>query len=435
MRYVKSLVESYAKIGSSILALIAAEAFIQLINAAFFLVLLIYFNKQGYPDYEAAGFVSYRFLGVVLVALPVGIYARGRRLLPLFYAASVMVPLLSLLILWGIEKHFSNLISIAMFFWGVFFNFITVVVNPFIIRNCDENARSEAFALSYASNSLASIVCGLLAWVLTSGLGFDIGERNVMFVIITLSLLALPLLRFVDRNENIEYLPQLELFEPDFESSSKKSGKRNLPSSLIQNYDWKIIFHALFPTLVIAIGAGFTIPFVSLFFFTVHHVDTDIFSLIGTITAILVTLLALLVPNLLKKWGFKKSITGTQIVAVTLLVLFSTTEWYAQWQWAAWLAAIFYISRQPLMNMTGPMTTELVLNYVGTRNREIISALTSAIWSGSWFFSSIIFKWLREAHQPYVNIFLITGAMYALGVVFYYRLIMAYEEKINISSN
>ena len=211
MRYVKSLVESYAKIGSSILALIAAEAFIQLINAAFFLVLLIYFNKQGYPDYEAAGFVSYRFLGVVLVALPVGIYARGRRLLPLFYAASVMVPLLSLLILWGIEKHFSNLISIAMFFWGVFFNFITVVVNPFIIRNCDENARSEAFALSYASNSLASIVCGLLAWVLTSGLGFDIGERNVMFVIITLSLLALPLLRFVDRNENIEYLPQLEL--------------------------------------------------------------------------------------------------------------------------------------------------------------------------------------------------------------------------------
>ncbi|MBK7819269.1 MAG: hypothetical protein IPJ60_18340 [Sphingobacteriaceae bacterium] len=54
------------------------------------------------------------------------------------------------------------------------------------------------------------------------------------------------------------------------------------------------------------------------------------------------------------------------------------------------IAIACYLLRQPLMNMAGPMTTELVLNYVGKNNREITSALTSAIWSGSWVISGLL---------------------------------------------
>jgi len=79
------------------------------------------------------------------------------------------------------------------------------------------------------------------------------------------------------------------------------------------------------------------------------------------------------------------------------------------------------------MNMAQPMTSEIVMNYVGEANREIVSALISAIWSGSWFVSSLIFKELREIGISYANVFLITASLYAIAVVWYYFLILDYE--------
>ena len=75
------------------------------------------------------------------------------------------------------------------------------------------------------------------------------------------------------------------------------------------------------------------------------------------------------------------------------------------------------------------MTSEIVMNYVGHKNREMVSALTAAIWSGSWFVSSIIFKVLRERDVPYVEVFFITAFLYGIGVVMYYFLILDYNKR------
>ena len=82
------------------------------------------------------------------------------------------------------------------------------------------------------------------------------------------------------------------------------------------------------------------------------------------------------------------------------------------------------------MNMAAPMTSELVMNYVGERNQEIVSALTSAIWSGSWYISARAFKILREYGLEYGYVFMITAAIYAVGVLWYHLLIRDYHRKI-----
>ncbi len=411
---ITNLARSYYRIGNDTLNLIYAETFIQLINASFFMVLLIHLNKVGYTDHASAELVSFRFLGVVISAIPLGIYVRNKPLLPFFYFSAVVVPLLTFAILIGIELHSNNFVKISMFLWGIVYNFITVLVNPFIIRNCPKSYQSEAFSLSYATGSIGSIFCGILSFGILSIPMGQIGEREVMFVVLFISIFAIFFLNKINRKEIVDVREE---------------------KSVGFSYDWKIILNALMPTFIIAIGAGFTIPFVNLFFFHVHHIDTKWVSIIGTVTSLLVFLLAMTVPNILKKYGYRKSISGTQSVAVALLILFATTEYYSNWKWAGILAAFFYMSRQPLMNMTAPMTTELVMNYVGPRNKEIISALTSAIWSGSWFFSSLLFKNLREINQPYVHIFLITGVLYILGVIWYYKLIVDYEFKIKMPGN
>jgi hypothetical protein len=59
----------------------------------------------------------------------------------------------------------------------------------------------------------------------------------------------------------------------------------------------------------------------------------------------------------------------------------------------------------------------------------------AAIWSGSWFFSTrFIFGSLRKTGWPYVDIFMITAALYAVGVFLYVLLIRAYgrREKLGL---
>jgi ABC-type sugar transport system permease subunit len=81
------------------------------------------------------------------------------------------------------------------------------------------------------------------------------------------------------------------------------------------------------------------------------------------------------------------------------------------------------------MNMAGPMTSELVMNYVGEKNREITSALTAAIWSGSWVISGYMVKIMFHQGFAFVNVFLITSGLYAFGVMMYYFLILDYGKR------
>ena len=69
------------------------------------------------------------------------------------------------------------------------------------------------------------------------------------------------------------------------------------------------------------------------------------------------------------------------------------------------------------MNMAAPMTSELTMNYVGVKNQEMLSAIMAAIWSGSWFFSSQIFRYLKSEGFNYAHIFYITAFLYFFGIL------------------
>jgi predicted MFS family arabinose efflux permease len=119
----------------------------------------------------------------------------------------------------------------------------------------------------------------------------------------------------------------------------------------------------------------------------------------------------------------------TQSLAILSLIFLALSELGAGTTGGLVLAIFFYTLRQPLMNMAAPMTSEVTMMYVGERNREMMSALTASIWSGSWFISAWIFEILREEKVRYMNIFFITALLYALGVLAYMLLIRKHEKK------
>jgi len=204
--------------------------------------------------------------------------------------------------------------------------------------------------------------------------------------------------------------------------------------SLHKTYDWSKIFKAISPLILISIGAGLTIPFVNLFFNSVFDFNSSDFSLLSSITAMLVFTFSLLVPTLRKKYGYWMTIVFVQTFAILCLVIMSLTEIYASYPYAVTIAVTAYIFRQPLMHMAHPASNELMMNYVGKNNQELISALSSSLWSASWFISAKLFEWLRLLDFRYYEIFLITALLYVLGVILYVFLIKEYENMQKKSS-
>ena len=411
-----NILRSYLDLPRNIHLLFLLEFFLSLIHVAFILILNIYLRKQGFSDPEIASFNSLRFVGALAFALPLGIYIRGRRLKPFFKMASLMVPLTSIMIIEAIHYSMTPLIQLSFILWGIGMMLMRVCSLPFIIRHTTNDNSTEALSLSASTWSLSTMVSGLiisgLVWISNIKLSPDLIKLNEYGILWIITLIG-----------SLSYVFTIQINE----DANFNKGKRPGIFSLHKTYDWSMIFKAISPLILISIGAGLTIPFVNLFFNSVFNFNSSDFSLLSSITAMLVFTFSLLVPTLRKKYGYWMTIVFVQTLAILCLVIMSLTEIYASYPYAVIIAVAAYIFRQPLMHMAHPASNELMMNYVGKNNQELISALSSSLWSASWFISAKLFEWLRLLDFRYYEIFLITAFLYVLGVILYVFLIKEYE--------
>jgi hypothetical protein len=409
MHTLKSVLRKYQQIDAPVLNAIAVQFSVQIVNTAFFLLLNYYMAEEGYADYQIANVVSFRFLAVFCLALPIGFFIKGRRLKPFFATAAIANPIFAHLLLLAIGQHWDYAVNALAMLWGLSYMCVQVTILPFILLNSRKDRHSEAFSLSFLSMSSMIAFIGLMNYILH---WIDPVLFNVKHVLQGVATLALAGVYFVWRIRVRENLSE------------------RVPLREIRNkYDWRSIIQALTPTFIIAIGAGFTIPVINLFFMNVHDVNSGTFSLLGSITYFMVVCVMIFMPAIKRNFGYRIAITLFQSLAVFALFSLAATEWYSDWSYAVYVAIFFYIIRQPLMNAAAPMTSELMMYYVGKRNQEIMSALNASIWSGSWFISMNLFALMRRAELSYVSIFMITVALYVVGVAWYALLIRRYYRK------
>lgn len=409
MNPIQSVFYGYRRVEGHIRNMIAAQFFIQSVNTAFFLLLNYYMAREGFADFEVAEVLSYRFLAVFCLAFPIGLFIKGRRLKPFFFAAAIGTPILSHLIIVAIDYQWKEALYAAAMFWGLAYTCIQITALPYILLNAKKETHSEAISMSFLSFSVTICLVGVGNFLLNQLSPEFFTEKRVLQIVASLSLLGV---YFVTRIRVPERL-------------SVRVPLRNA----LRGYDWNLIFRALIPTVIIAVGAGFTIPVINLFFLNVHGLPSKLFSLVGAFTFFLVAGVMIFMPYIRRRFGYQVAITLFQSAAVLALLILATTEYYKDWGFAVYIAIAAFVVRQPLMNAAGPMTSELTMYYVGRRNQEIMSAINASVWSGSWFVSMKLFGWLRQMDFQYASIFLITVAMYAVGVVWYVFLIRAYEER------
>lgn len=409
LRGIKQVIKNFAQLKRFVFLLILGVFFVQLIDAALFMLFNFYLKGLGYDDAAIAHLVSFRYGAVMLVAFPLGLFIKGRRLKPFFFWGALAVPIVAFLVIQFISLEWHWAAQIGMGTLGVAVTTLQVAVLPFLILNVPRERHSEAISLNFQIMSSTAFVVGLCHFILNSLSPTFFTEKRVLEIFTLMGLIG------------VFFISRIQIEEKISEKIPMRSFRKA--------YDWGLIFKVVVPTVLIAIGAGLTIPFINLFFEHVHDMDSRSFSIVGSMTFILVTIMMLFIPVLRRRFGYGVVITLFQSLAVIALVVLGTTEWYADWSGAAWIAIAAFTVRQPLMNVAAPATSELSLYYVGEKNQELISALNASIWSGSWFFSSRIFGYLRSSEVAYVNIFLMTAIMYTFAILWYVFLIKGYYKR------
>jgi predicted MFS family arabinose efflux permease len=408
----KKIFEGYAKVEKNIYMLVLSLFFIQLVNASFGLLRNYFMLDKGYKDYEIANFTSYNYIAIAFIAFPLGLFIKGRKLKKWFTVSMSVLPFIAMMEIYAIDHRIDYLIKISMLCWGIAFACLSATETPYLLLNSKKENHSEIFALIFQTFTISTILAGSIHYLFKFTIPYFSVDRNFLYLFSFIGLGGIYFLFKLDKNEiTSEKIPLLKAYK---------------------SYDWLVILSVIFPSTIIAIGAGLTIQFINLFFENVHHMKSDMYALMLAVTYVMVAFVTILIPSIKKNHGYHIAITAIQVLAIIFLFLLATTEWYKEKWYAIYFAMIFFIIRQPLMNAAGPMTSELSMHYVGEKNRELVSSLSASIWSGSWFFSAKIFEVLRAANIAYSSILIITALMYCLGVGGYQLLIRRYYKKIKL---
>ena len=408
--------ENYRIMPRRVVIFAAGQFLTNLIVSAQFLLLNLFLKHKGLGDPAIAALGSQRFVAALFLALPAGLWLRGRRLRGPMVLASALFPLTALA---SLEAVRLGLLTAASG-WFLAMGFASLLLNvgslPLRLRLAPPKHASEALSLLFATWAAASICGGVLSTVL-QGIGhLDLAGRQLVFdehaVLLVLTLAGFG-------------APFLYARLPDPAAPSMPAGHW----LRIERADWPVLTRAVLPTLCIATGAGLSIQFLNLFFSHVYQMSSATYTAYGSVTNVLVLGAGLVVPEVKRRLGWRGAILGVQSVAVVLLAVMGLTELWKAAAWALPVAIGCFILRQPLMSMAGPATSELTMSYVGDRNRELMSACNGAIWSGAWWLAARTFQILRTHHLPYWLVFLTTAALYLAGTYSYLLLIRSVERR------
>jgi len=409
-------IERYRELPKTVLYLVAGQFLINLIGSAHFFLLNLYLKEQGLDDPAIAALGSQRFVAGLFLAIPAGLWLRGRPLRKILVWGSILFPLSALAAIEAVRLSHLQVASGTFLLLGFAGLLLNVACLPMMLRLVPEEQSSEALSLVFASWAAASVCGGALSTGLQSLGRIDMGGIHVVFNEYT-TLLVLTLIAFA--------APFFHARLPDPPARKKRASHWfHVPRD-----DWPVLMKALVPTVCIATGAGLSIQFLNLFFSHVHQLSSKAYAGYGSISNVLVLIAGLVVPEIKRRLGWRGAIIGVQGIAVLLLIVMGLTELVRAAAWALPLAVGCFILRQPLMSMAGPSTSELTMTYVGEGNRELVSACNGAIWSGAWWLAARTFQVLRANEFPYWQVFMVTAALYLVGAIAYLSLIRSIEQQ------
>ena len=381
-------------------------AFLGAAGALPWTLLNLYLDRLGYSKIEIGSVSSMGAWGTILVALPAA-YILARRRAASFLAGAAFICGLALFALPWMPSL--GWLRAAQFVVGLSFAIHHIAVAPFIYRHTKERERQGVFALAEAVGTFAS-VAGSFAGGQLSELLTPILESDTLSLACVLSGAG-----FLGLSAAIVYAGIKE-DEPVVEEGAPK-----IFTVVKQHMGSAMRFVA--PHIVLGIGAGACIPFLSLYFRERFGLGDGEVGALWAFGGIMTACGYLLAPLVSRRLGLVKGIVALELASVVFFVVLAYTNHLV-------IAIIAFLFRGALMNSGHPLFMNLVMKVTPEGAKEFQNGMQSVAWSLGWVFGPVVGGAILDSSgNDYSILMLTTVGFYVLSSILTYVLLLPLERR------
>jgi MFS family permease len=276
-----------------------------------------------------------------------------------------------------------------------------VGMGPFLMENSSDYERTYLFSVASGINMTAMSIGQWVGGYMPTWFG------SLLSVASTASRAYSATLALICVGSTLSVIPFLFINNRYVPSSGRSIFKLDY-----FKHNPKGLSRLILPLFITSIGAGMIMPFMNVFFRTVHGQSDAAIGAFFAWSALAMGFGLLVAPALAERFGKIQVVVISQALSIPFLVMLGFSPFLAP-------AIIAYYLRATLMNMSSPVYTTYVMEKVPCESRAMVASLTSMSFNFGWAISPVLSGWL-QIRSGFTGPFLITIATYTLAVLLYY---------------
>ncbi|MFX0053206.1 MAG: MFS transporter, partial [Candidatus Hermodarchaeota archaeon] len=319
---------------------------------------------------------------------------------------------------------------IVQFLGGLGWGLSGPAAQALLADSIEAGNRSKVFARMHFANLIAAAFGPFLAAALSSVLG-DRWEVAVLRPIIIVGILATSIayiaVIFVSDDKALVSVKDKDKKDLSLDETLKDEiieresafilGKKiTLPS-----YDWVVPTIIVISGIIIGFGAGATVAFFSILFAVEYSIRPQFTYIVFGITNIFTGLAGLMAQRMIYYFGRVVSMFLVQILAIICLLglmfnLILFQNMLISFSVSVTLLVVFYITRNALMNASGPISRSIVMDIVPPYDRAKWNSLETLAWGMFWSVSASIGGFIIDTFG-FIYVFLFTATLYTIATL------------------
>lgn len=324
-----------------------------------------------------------------------------------------------------------NLFFISQAFGGLGWGLSGPAAQALLADSIESGNRSKVFATMHFTNLIAAAIGPFLA----AGLSLLYGDswevellRPILFVGIAAAAVSYLAVLFVSDDKALVSIKKKKI-----DSSLIKASKEDVLSttedyySILNKkirkpqYDWIIPTTIVISGIIIGFGAGATVAFFPVLFALEYGIRPTTTYIVFGITNVVSGFMGLVAQRMISIFGRIISMFLVQGLAIVCLLglvvnLLLYQNFIISFEFSVGLLIVFYISRNALMNASGPISRSIVMDVVPVSNRAKWNSLETLAWGMFWSVSAS-FGGLIVDSYGFIYVFLFTATLYTIATL------------------
>jgi MFS family permease len=362
----------------------------------------LYLISLGYSNAFLGGLMSLNAMSMAISSIVMGVYVS--RVGP--KNSLIVAMIISVTVGFSqIAFPVPEVLWITAVLGGLGVALLNVSFSPFITRSSTSYERTHLFGTSQSATILSFFFANTLA-------GFLPGFFSLYYVLpfdspptfqMALFIHIIPL--------SLSIIPLLVIRETEGPLPNNMEPSREILTPVANKDVKKLALRFAIVNIFIGLGAGFVIPYLTIFFWEFYNLPTPVVGLVQGLGSLSVALGVFLSPILSTRIGKVKTVIVTQGLSLPFLFFIASII-------NPFIAITSYIFRVVLMNASSPVDNTLRMELVPEYFQPSMSAISSFAWNFPWALSTLVTGPLFDL-QLYLVPFWFTLMCYSTSTTLY----------------